>query len=250
MVIQYSSGQVLDIVREVEDADQISIRINVDPIKNWFYGSHSKPERVLRSNACQPHPDPRSWCVIRCENEQLPAYIIDVSYTIKPGDHEALYWMIVLYGDDGRTAFPHSTKTKPYVRPHDISGGSRLTAGGWSQKTIDTYLDLKSIEEDGIQMYEGNYKGRCCIFDINRVQCSRECLRKLRVVNVDTVSWAIPVNADYEHLADTIYVTKDDRDPQIMLELAACSKERRDSGLSIGQEGAMEVSANDFPFDF
>ncbi|KAK4909390.1 hypothetical protein LTR49_021842 [Elasticomyces elasticus] len=135
--------------------------MNVDPIKNWFYGSHSKPKRVLRSSihARQPHPDPRSWCVIRCENEQLPAYIIDVSYTIKPGDHEALYWMIVLYVDDGRTAFPHSTK--PYVRPHDISSGSRLTAGIRSQKIIDAYLDLKPIEDDGIQMYEGMYKGRC-----------------------------------------------------------------------------------------
>ncbi|KAK5682823.1 hypothetical protein LTR17_027366 [Elasticomyces elasticus] len=248
MVLQYSSGQVLDIVREVEDADQISIRINVDPIKNWFYGSHRKPERVLRSNARQPHPEPRSWCMIRCENEQLPAYIVDVSYTTKPGDHEALYWMVVLYGEEGRTSFSYSTK--PYIRPHDTSSGSRLTAGVWSQKIIDAYLDLKSIEEDGIRMYEGMYKGRCCIFDINRVQCSRNCLRKLRVVNVVTVSWAIPVNADYEHLADTIYVTKDDRDQQIMLELAASSKDRRDSSPSVAQGGAMAVSVNDFPFDF
>ncbi|KAK4907170.1 hypothetical protein LTR49_023778 [Elasticomyces elasticus] len=162
-------------------------------------------------HARQPHPDRRSWCVIRCEEEQLPAYIIDVGYTIKPGDHEALYWMIVLYGDDERTAFPHSTK--PYARLHDISSGSRLTAGVWSQKIIDAHLDLKSIEEDGIQTYEGMYKGRCCILDIDRVQCSRNCLQKLRVVNVHTVSWAVPVNADYKHLADTIYVTKDDRDP-------------------------------------
>ncbi|KAK4901951.1 hypothetical protein LTR49_027136 [Elasticomyces elasticus] len=248
MVIQYSSGQVLDIVREVEDADQISIRINVDPIKDWFYGSHRKPVRVLRSNAHQPHPEPRSWCVIRCENEQLPAYIVDVSYTIKPGDHEALYWMIVLYGDEGRTAFSHSTK--PYVRPHDTSSGSRLTAGIWSQKIIDAYLDLKSIEEDGIWMYEGMYKGRCCIFDINRVECSRNCLRKLRVVNIDTVSWAFPVKADHEDLADIIYVTKDDRNPQSMFESPVCSKDRHDSGPSMTQEGAMPVSANDFRFDF
>ncbi|KAK5747619.1 hypothetical protein LTS12_022317, partial [Elasticomyces elasticus] len=49
MVMQYSSGQVLVIVREIEDADQISVRIDVDPIKDWLYGSHSKPLRALRS---------------------------------------------------------------------------------------------------------------------------------------------------------------------------------------------------------
>ncbi|KAK4899058.1 hypothetical protein LTR49_027698 [Elasticomyces elasticus] len=88
-------------------------------------------------------------------DEQLPAYIVDVSYTIKPGDHEALRWMIVLYGDRRRT---HS------IPPLDQS------------KTIGAYLDLKPIEEDGARMYEGIYKGRCADstssgFNVHGIAC-------------------------------------------------------------------------------
>ncbi|KAK5705831.1 hypothetical protein LTR17_021311 [Elasticomyces elasticus] len=234
-MIQYSSGQILDIVPEDEGSHHISVRIDVDPIKHWFYGTRRDPIRDLRSNTRHRRPEPRSWCMIRCENDQLPVYIVDVSYTIKPGDNEALHWMIVLYGDE-----IHAESTRPYVRPHEphnTCSGTGLIAGVWSQKVIDDHLNLDPIEEDGVEIYEGKYKGRQWRFDISQVQCPQGGLRKLRLANIET--------------DDCISVESNaSGDPESMLERAVCSKDRRDSGPLVAQEDSVGLCVDEFPFEF
>ncbi|KAK4893659.1 hypothetical protein LTR49_028474 [Elasticomyces elasticus] len=173
--------------------------------------------------------------MIRCENDQLPVYIVDVSYTIKPWDNEALHWMIVLYGDE-----IHAESTKPYVRPHephDTCSGTGLIAGMWSQKVIDDCLDLEPIEEDGIRIFKAMYKGRLWRFDVTQVQCSQGGLRKLRLANIETDN-CISVESNASGDLESIF------------ERAVCSKDRRDGGPSVAQEDSAEMCVDEFPFEF